>query len=359
MKRLLKFKTAPVATGLLLVAILAASCSSGSSNSSASIPLSGKSANATALLQSIESQTQKTQNIDANFSVNITNANYLFESSGNLSPAQLKKDETIVAAIPKFSISIAISKTSSAPGNENELISLDYSSQPIAQIMDTLRNSKVSAAYVKVYFANLANLPLSASVKSELGLVSGILQANWYKIPSSLIASAQSRVAGTQKLSSEIKALRNFVTNEKSLSVSILKGEFKSQVTSNQGGETITLSNNLYSILRWLDTQGLNEPGSLRSLIPSSTKSSLSTSLRQAKAHGLQKDLLTISIAATSANELNATNLSFLLVNPKNTKQKVTVSCDINYTYNTQVTPPSNAVSLPPSLLGGLSGTGL
>ncbi len=364
MKILSKFKNGatPVVAGLVLIALVASSCSSGT-NSSAAKPTPVKSANVTALLKNIYANSQNAKNVDENISFGITNIPYILQSSGNLSPAAKRKEAMALAIIPKFSINLAASKTSSGVGNLNELIGFDYSSQPIGQIILTTKNAKLSATYFKVDLAALAKLPLPwpASVKNELGLVGAIIQPTWYKIPSALVARASTLpTSGTQKIPGGLKSIKAFLKNDLILA-SILPEAFKSQVITNQGGETINFSNNLYALLKWWGASGIKQLRQLKLLTPAEmTKLTISEkSFAQAKAEKLNKDTITASMEATSANELTDFKVVLSLVVPSNTTQKVEISVSVPITYNTQVTPPSNAVTLPPSILGGLGGGSL
>jgi len=352
----------PVLTGLILVALTAAACSSGSSALSSNANTS-KPANAVSLLDTAYSQLSHASNVTENISMDIKYKGP--SATQGTSAAADKREQELLSLMSKIHVIASINKSSgtSTSGKETELVSFDYQSAPLAKILVTTANAKtLSSGYFKIYMSDIIALPLiDTYTANTLNVIGLIIHPVWYQLPKSLLAAlnkaSQSSLAKTGQSSTGqirhdllnpelVPMLENFTNSlfTKGLTVTSVP---------NQDGTEISLSGNYLHLIQWFLPQYKNFVEIFGPKVAAKiTKSTLASALAQGKSRKIQDDTFSLNAEITSANLLTALNIETKIVNQKNIKQYLKLSFNDIISYpSTPVTIPSNAMNVPSNLI--------
>ena len=353
----------PVLTGLILVALTAAACSSGS-NASSSNANTSKPANAVSLVDTAYSQLSHASNVTENVSMDIKYKG--LSTLSGVTPAAAKKDRAIVSALSKANIVVSLSRSSgtSPSGKESELVSFDYQSAPLAEILvTTVSPATISGAYFKIYLSNIAQLPLmNASAKNEINSIGTLIQPVWYRLPQSLLAAIEEASKSSLAKTGQSSAgqIRHDLLNPKL--VPMLKNLMNSLLTkgltvtsvSNQGGTDLRFSGNYLHLVKFIimpqykNFVEIFDPKGAAKI----TKSALASALAQGKSEKLQDDTFSLNAEITPAHLLTGLNMNVKIVSPKSIKQYFSLSANDAISYpSTPVTIPNSAITLPPLLV--------
>jgi hypothetical protein len=336
-----------IAASLLVISLIAASCSSGTTGS-VTHAHQGKT-NEMSVFTDALSLLRSSRSISDTLSMQITDN--IFSSTTPLK--QKRTDLALLSLLPHSHLVItkSISSINNSPVSRY-LISLYYSSNLITSLMFTVVNHKFGHVYLKVNVANMTNLPLhyTSSTKNTFFYLSLLLRPVWYGIPNSLILSLASAIKvqthlNTPKVMSVEDKIRQFLPLLLSDLKTALPKVLTTTVTSTNGITTMKLLANAFDIFKWtIDSNLRAQLGRLYPQIQSNSTTQMPT---QAQILALKRDVLRATLTFTSSNLPTSATLFFHAASFTNSSDNISVNTHNHLTYTTSVLPPSTVVAFP------------